>query len=84
MMNEMNLTTARKQIYRLVEEVNTTHVPVLLTGKHNNAVLVSAEDWRCIEETLYLNNISGMVESIRDAAAEPNSEGVSLEDVDWE
>lgn len=82
-MNEMNLTTARKQIYRLVEEVNTTHMPVLLTGKNNNAVLVAAEDWRTIEETLFLNNIPGMVDSLLEGVGEPDEKMVSLKDVDW-
>ncbi|MCP4701799.1 MAG: type II toxin-antitoxin system Phd/YefM family antitoxin [Gammaproteobacteria bacterium] len=46
-------------------------------------VIISAQDWRAIEETLYLNQIPGMVESIRTAAAEPLTEGTRVEDLDW-
>lgn len=80
--NQMNLTTARKNIYRLVDEVNESHVPILLTGK-SEAVLVSKEDWDAIQETLYLQTIPGMVESIMAADAEPISEGTKLQDMQW-
>jgi len=81
--NYMNLSTARKNIYRLVDEVNETHVPYLLTGKNSKAILVSIEDWNAIQETLHLQSIPGMVESIKAAEAEPASEGTKLKDVKW-
>jgi antitoxin YefM len=56
-----------------------SHEPVVITGKRNNAVLVSQEDWNNIQETLYLSSIPGMVESIKAAASEPHEESVSLE-----
>jgi PHD/YefM family antitoxin component YafN of YafNO toxin-antitoxin module len=37
---------------------------VLISGKRRNAVLLSEEDWRSIQETLYLLSIPGMRESI--------------------
>lgn len=82
-MNQMNLSAARKNIYRLVDEVNETHIPVLLTGKKKEAVLISKEDWNAIQETLYLQSIPGMVESILAADAEPISEGTKLKDMKW-
>ena len=82
-MNQMNLSTARKNIYRLVDEVNETHIPVLLTGKNKEAVLISKEDWNAIQETLYLQSIPGMVESVMAADAEPISEGTKLKDMQW-
>lgn len=82
-MNHMNLSTARKNFYHLVDEVNETHIPVLLTGKNKEAVLLSKEDWNAIQETLYLQSIPGMVESIVDADSEPISEGTKLKDMKW-
>lgn len=81
--NQMNLSMARKNIYRLVDEVNETHIPVLLTGKNKQAVLISKEDWNAIQETLHLQSIPGMVESIKAADAEPISEGTKLKDMQW-
>lgn len=46
-------------------------------------VILSAADWQAIEETLYLNQIPGMVASIHTAAAEPLEDGTRLEDLDW-
>ena len=81
--NQMNLSTARKNIYRLVDEVNETHIPVLLTGKNKQAVLISKDDWNAIQETLHLQSVPGMVESIIAAESEPNSEGTKLKDMQW-
>ena len=39
-----------------------------------NAVLISEEDWNAIEETLYLNSIPGMAESIIEAGNTPIEE----------
>lgn len=56
--------SARKELYSLVEAVNYDSVPVLITGKNGNAVLISEEDWNAIQETLYLTSIPGMAESL--------------------
>ena len=46
-------------------------------------VVLSASDWAAIEESLYLNQIPGLVDSIHKAHAEPLDEGTPLEDLDW-
>ena len=53
------------------DEVKATHVPVQIVGKRSSAVLVSEEDWRAIEETLYLLSIPGMRESIKNGLKTP-------------
>ena len=63
-MRSINITRARKELYSLVEAVNYDSVPVLITGKNGNAVLISEEDWNAIQETLYLTSIPGMAESL--------------------
>jgi len=63
-MRTINITSARKELYSLVEAVNCDSVPVLITGKNGNAVLISEKDWNAIQETLYLNSIPGMAESL--------------------
>ena len=56
---------AREKLSALIDMVNQSHEPVLITDRRGNAVLISEEDWRAIEETLYLNAIPGMAKSIR-------------------
>ena len=62
---------ARADLYRLIDQAAESHQPVLISGKRSSAVLVSAEDWQAIQETLYLLSIPGMRESIHKGMAEP-------------
>ena len=64
-MTTLNATEARSKLYKLIDEALDTHQPITITGKRGNAVLLSEEDWRSVEETLFLLSIPGMRESIR-------------------
>lgn len=70
-MTTLSASEARKRLYTLVDEVKESHVPVQIVGKRGSAVLVSEEDWRAIEETLYLTSIPGMRESIKKGLKTP-------------
>ncbi|HEX5343414.1 MAG TPA: type II toxin-antitoxin system Phd/YefM family antitoxin [Duganella sp.] len=70
-MDTISASEARSRLYNLIDETAASHAPVTITGKRNNAVLVSAEDWAAIQETLYLLSVPGMRESIITARAEP-------------
>ncbi|MGY0193538.1 type II toxin-antitoxin system Phd/YefM family antitoxin [Leptothrix sp. BB-4] len=70
-MTVLTASEARANLYRLIDEAAATHEPVLIAGKRASAVLVSAEDWSAIQETLHLLSVPGMRESIRDGMAEP-------------
>lgn len=65
------VTQARSRLYQLLDEAADSHEPIQITGKRSNAVLVSEEDWRSIQETLHLVSIPGMRDSIREGLAEP-------------
>ncbi len=80
-MTSITATEARKSLYRLVAEVQESHEPVQITGKRGSAVLVSEDDWRAVQETLFLVSIPGMRDSILEGMAAPVAE---LEDeLDW-
>ena len=80
-MTTITATEARRNLYRLIDEVSETHEPVEITGKRSNAVLISEDDWRSIRETLFLLSIPGMRESIRAGMEEPIEE--CEETLDW-
>ncbi len=80
-MSSINITNARKDLYRIVESVNLSHEPVHITGKNSSAVLIGEDDWKSIEETLYLISIPGMRESIVDGMNTPIEE--LSENLDW-
>ena len=64
-MTTMSASAARARLYKLIDESAESHEPVQITGKRSQAVLISMDDWRAIQETLYLLSIPGMRESIR-------------------
>ena len=77
----MTATKARSNLYTLIDQTRKFHEPIVISGKRNNAVLISEEDWNSIQETLYLCSIPGMRESILEASKEPLEE--SVEDIGW-
>lgn len=74
-------TDARANLYRLIDQAGESHEPIVITGKRGNAVLISEDDWRSIQETLYLLSVPGMRESIREGLATPVDE--CSEDLAW-
>jgi prevent-host-death family protein len=70
-MPTLTASEARANLYRLIDQTAESHEPVLIAGKRNDAVLVSAEDWQAIQETLFLLAVPGMRESIKAGLAEP-------------
>ncbi len=80
-MKTLTATQARKEIYRLLDEASETHEPIQITGKRTNAVLISEDDWRSIQETLYLSSIPGMQDSIVEGLKTPIED--TDEELDW-
>jgi prevent-host-death family protein len=58
----MSASQARMGLYKLIDRVSESHVPLLITGKRNNAILVSEEDWSSIQEMMYIMSIPGLEE----------------------
>ena len=64
-MTSISITKVRANLYQTVSEVNESSQPITITNNRGkNAVLVGEEDWKAIQETLYLNSIPGMSQSI--------------------
>ncbi len=77
----MSVSQVRADIYNVMDETAQTHEPILITGKRNNVVMISQEDWNAIEETLYLNYIPNMAASIQESMNAPDSD--FSETVEW-
>ncbi len=80
-MPTLSATEARSKLYRLIDQASLTNEPIVITSKRGNAVLLSEDDWRSIQETMYLLNIPGMRESIREGLATPVED--CKEELDW-
>lgn len=80
-MTTFKVSDARTKLYRLIDQVASSHEPVLITAKRHNAILITEDDWRSIEETLFLLSIPGMRESIIEGMNTPLSE--CLKELKW-
>ena len=82
-MAAINITNARKELYNLVENVNLYNEPALIVSKKRNAVLVSEDDWNALQETVYLNSIPGMAQSLIEGRDTPIEQCVAEDEVEW-
>jgi PHD/YefM family antitoxin component YafN of YafNO toxin-antitoxin module len=80
-MTTLNVTEARANLYKLIDDTTVSHEPVVITGKRGNAVLLAEDDWKAINETLHLLSVPGMRESILEGMQE-SIDGAATE-LDW-
>ena len=73
-MKTITTKQAQANLSDLLEETAASHEPIQILGQATNGVLVSEEDWRSIQETLYLLSIPGMREAIQDGMKTPLDE----------
>ncbi len=79
-METINITKARADLYSLLLETSESHEPIHITRKKTNAILLAEDDWRSIQETLYISAIPGMRESIIEGLDTSIQE---TEELDW-
>lgn len=83
-MGSITATAARKDLYNLITSVNENCAPVTITNSRGkSAVLIGEDEWSAIEETLYLDSVPRMAESILKGGAEPLSECVGEDALEW-
>lgn len=80
-MTILSATEARSNLYRLIDQATSSHEPIIITGKRGNAVLLSEDDWKSIQETMFLLSIPGMRESLREGLTTPIDD--CKEELDW-
>jgi prevent-host-death family protein len=83
-MNIKTPTSARKEFYELLKQVNDSHEPVIISSSksENNAVIISQKDWDSIQETLYLET-TGTMDKVREREKD-NSGYTNVDDLDWD
>lgn len=72
-MTTLTASQARVALYKLLDRTAASHEPVQIMGRRHNAVLISEDDWRAMQETLYLLSMPGMRNSIRRGLQTPVS-----------
>ncbi len=80
-MHTLTASEARANLYRLIDQAAQSHQPIHISGKRTSAVLLAAEDWQAIQETLFLLSVPGMRDSIKAGMAE--SIDTCAAELDW-
>ena len=80
-MQTLSASEARANLYRLMDQAAESHQPITIAGKRHDAVLLSAQDWQAIQETLHLMSVPGMRQSIQEGMAEPID--TCAKELDW-
>ena len=66
-MTTMTATVARQNLFQLVKKSVKGHVPVKITSKDGDVVMISQEDYESLLETLELLSTPGVLKGVREA-----------------
>jgi antitoxin YefM len=69
----VSASVARSRLFPLIQQVNDDHVPVRITSKGGDAVLMSAEDFDSWQETIYLLRSPANARRLMEAVARDRS-----------
>jgi antitoxin YefM len=64
---------ARKNLFRLIEQVNDDRRPIEVTSKRGDAVLLSRDDYDALTETAYLLRVPANARRLFDSLAQARS-----------
>ena len=82
-MQTLSISETRANLFKLVERVSQSHKPIHIHGRHNNAVLLSEEDFNSIQETLYLMRVPGLYEDLKEGMETSLEEGTPDSELKW-
>lgn len=75
---------AKENIYQLIQDVNMNNAPItIINDEGKNAILIGEDDWKVMEETIYLMSIPGMTKSIIAGGDVPINDCLDESEVDW-
>ena len=69
-MKILSVKAASDKLPDLVENTFAKGEPILISGKNNNAVLMSESDWQAMNETVHLLSVPGMRDAIKRGLSE--------------
>ena len=78
-----NITSARKDLYKLTQMVINNGAEVNISTKHGNAILVSEDEYRSLLETLYLSSNKEYKQTIIDGKNTEYEDTVPEDEVKW-
>ena len=82
-MYNTNVTSARANLYKLLDMAIDNNEIINISTKSGNAVIISEADYNSLIETLYLSSDPVYKQSLIDGKNTPLSECVKMDDVAW-
>ncbi|MBP3503204.1 MAG: type II toxin-antitoxin system Phd/YefM family antitoxin [Clostridia bacterium] len=82
-MTNVNITSFRKDIYKLLENTIKYNEPINISTKNGNAIILSEEDYNSLIETVYIESIPRLKKEILERAHDSEDEFVSEDEVEW-
>ena len=80
-MTTLSASEASKRLDEVLDDLAESHAVVQITGRRHCGVLVSEDDWRAIQETLFLTSVPWMKESIVEGLRTPVDQ--CAKELDW-
>ncbi|MBW8050587.1 MAG: hypothetical protein FVQ77_09655 [Cytophagales bacterium] len=68
---------------KVINQMQLSNEIVNIVSDKKGYVIIDADEWRNIYETIYLNNIKGLSKSIIKSSKEPLDSSTPLNKVDW-
>ncbi|MEU3555754.1 type II toxin-antitoxin system Phd/YefM family antitoxin [Streptomyces fragilis] len=65
----ISASDARARLFPLIQQVNDDHEPVEISSRHGDVVLMSADDFRSWQETVYLLRSPANAQRLMEAVA---------------
>ncbi len=82
-MTNVNITSFRKDIYKLLDNTIKYNEPINVSTKNGNAVILSEEDYNSLIETLYIESNSTLKKEILERVNDNEEDFVSEDEVEW-
>lgn len=82
-MTNINITSFRKDIYNLLENIIKYNEPINISTKNGNAVVLSEEDYNNLMETLYLELTPDLRDELIKRSKDSEKEFVYEKNVEW-
>lgn len=81
-MIKMTATAARKAFFELIKQTNQQHEIIEIQHKSGNAVMMSADEYESLQETLFLLSQPGFKQSFNESVQQADAgDVVSFEEV---
>lgn len=78
-----NASNFRKNLYNTLEQVAKYNQVATINTKDGDVVLINADDYKNLMETMYLSSIPEVRKDLLEAKKAPDDDFVAEDEVDW-